>query len=227
MLILNCPGLASVLEAGYAAFKELLAESSVTAFGDSETALGAERPDRKRYLEFGSEARPDIPAPMHELRRTLTKIVHERSGELDAALLRGVGNPLSELLDRQRGPVLRLSWYPGEGGGLVNYQHTDIDLFTLLPAATRPGLECRTENGWGGVTVGRSEVLVLPGEFLHHFNGPSAVEHRVVTDGSERISASLFVNADPTLFLEGHGRVGDLFEARLAAVRRTRDDGRG
>lgn len=220
MLVLSCPGLAHVLEAAYAAFKELVRGSAV-AFGSPETAIGADRPDPKRYLDFGSEERADVPPALGELRRVLCRFVHERCGELEAALLDGADKPLSTLLDQRRGPVLRLSWYPGEQTGSVNHQHTDIDLFTILPAATRPGLECRFGNGWEGVDVGPSEVLVLPGELLHHFGGLPAVEHRVITDGNERMSASLFVNADPALHVEGHGRVADLFKARLAAVRRT------
>lgn len=220
MLVLGCPGLARVLEAGYAAFQELL-QGSAAAFGGPETAIGAERSDSKQYLEFGSEECADIPPAICELRQVLCGIVHERSGELEAALMRGGGRPLTELLDRQRGPVLRLSWYPGNRIGPVNHQHTDID--TILPAATGPGLEFRSGNDWKGIAVGPSQVLVLPGEFLHRFGGLPAVEHRVIADGSERVSASLFVNADPALHLEGHGRVADLFEARLAAVRRTND----
>jgi hypothetical protein len=220
VLVLSCAGLPQVLEAGYAAFKELL-QGSTAAFGEPETAIGADRSDCKRYLEFGSEERADIPKVLRELRQMLCRIVDERSDELEVSLLREAGSPLAKLLDRRRGPVLRLSWYPGGPIGPVNHPHTDIDLFTILPASTRPGLEFRSRNRWEGVGIGPSEVLVLPGELLQYFGGLSPVEHRVMGDGSERVSASLFVNADPSLDVEGHGRVAGLFEARLAAVRRT------
>jgi hypothetical protein len=206
------------LAAGYAAFKDLL-QGSVATFGGLETAIGANRSDPKRYLEFGSEERADIPSALSELRRFLCRIIHKRSGELEAALLQEAGGALLKLLDRQRGPVLRLNWYPGGRIGPVNHPHTDIDLFTILPAASRRGFECRFGDNWEGVETGPSEVLVLPGDFLHYFGGLPAVEHRVITDGRQRMSASLFVNADPALFVEGHGRIADLFEARLAVVR--------
>jgi isopenicillin N synthase-like dioxygenase len=222
MLVLSCLGLAPVVEAGYAAFRELL-QNSAMVFGDPETAVGADRPDAKRYLDLGSEERTDIPPAIWKLRQTLCRIVYDQLEELEASLLRGAGMPLATLLDQQRGPVLRLTWYPGGKIGPINHQHTDIDLFTVLPAASQPGLELKIGSGWKDVELGPSEVLVLPGELLQHFSGLPPVEHRVVANFNERISASLFVNADPTLSIGAHGRVADLFEARIAAVKRTRN----
>jgi len=226
MLVLRCPGLQRVLEESYATFKELL-QGAVATFGARETAVGASESDPKRYLEFGSEERADIPPALGKLRRFLCHIVDKRCSELEAALLPGTSRTLSKLVDRRRGPVLRLNWYPGGRIGPVNHPHTDVDLFTILPAATQRGFECRFGNNWEGVGVGPSEVLVLPGEFLHYFGGLPAVEHRVITDGRERMSVSLFVNADPALHVEGYSRIIDLFEGRLAIVRRTSDHGGG
>jgi hypothetical protein len=222
-LTLACPGLGPLLDAGYAAFREILREGAA-GFGRPERALGADRPDPKQYLEFGPEERSDIPTALSELRQCLCSIVDEQSKVLAAALLGPGGTPIGRLPDRQTGPILRLSFYPGDRSGLVNHPHTDIDLFTLLPAATRPGLEVRNGTGWSPVTLGPSEVLVLPGELIRYFGGPPAVEHRVMGHGGERISASLFVNADPTLHVEGVGSLGALFEARLAAIRQAQDD---
>lgn len=222
VLVLDCAGLPQVLAAAYAAFKELLQDSDA-AFGDPETAIGSERPDPKRYLEVGWEEHADIPPEMRELRQVLCGFLHDRSRELEAALLDESGSQLVNLVDRERGPVLRLSWYPGKLIGPVNHPHTDIDLFTILPAATRPGLEFRSGKDWESIGIKPSQLLVLPGELLHHFGGPPAVEHRVVSDGLERMSASLFVNADPTLLVKGRGRVADLFETRLAAVRKRKE----
>ena len=160
---------------------------------------------------------------MRELRKVLCGIVHNRSDELQAPLLCGAGMRVLDAVGPPKGAGAPAELVPRGRIGPVNHHHTDIDLFTVLPAATRPGLQFRSGNGWEVVGVGPSDVIVLPGELLHHFGGLPAAEHRVISDGSERMSASLFVNADPALHVEGHGRVADLFDARLAAVRRTSD----
>jgi isopenicillin N synthase-like dioxygenase len=211
------------LQAGYATFRELI-EAGGATWGAPETAVGANSADAKRYMEFGSRASGNVPAALRELRLTLIEVIDEHRKELEAVMLTGIARPLEDLVDRHDGPVLRFTWYPGGCAGEVNQAHTDIDLFTLLPAATRPGLEILSANGWQPVGTGWSEILVLRGEILHHLGGRPATEHRVVTDGHERISTSLFVNADPSLPTRARGRVGDLFDARLAAVRGQREE---
>lgn len=206
-----------MLAAGYAAFSELLNDPTAQ-FEAPETAVGAPQPDRKRHLQFGAEVREDVPAALRDLRDLLCQAVLRNEAELAQALFPQRGGNLRRLVDWSGGPVLRMTWYPSGEAGLVNHPHADIDLFTILPAATQPGLEIWAGDDWTRVDVGPSDVLVLPGEFSPHFGGAPSVQHRVMTNGASRMSASLFVNADPLLHVDGGVRVGEMFNARLAAV---------
>lgn len=222
MLNLDCPQLAEPLQAAYATFRDLIAADGAI-WGVPETPLGAARADPKRYMEFGSRTSCNVPAALRDLREIMIQMIYERRNDLEVIVLAGIARPLDDLLDRRDGPLLRFTWYPGGCEGEVNQPHTDINLFTLLPAATRPGLEVLSEAAWKPVETTWFEALVLPGEILQHLGGGPATKHRVVTDGHERMSASLFVNAEPSLPTRSGGRVSDVFDARLAAVSRKTD----
>jgi hypothetical protein len=219
VLTLNSPALAEPLNQAYATFREMLQMDRVV-FGTPETPLGASKADFKRYVEFDAVTTVTVPPALQRLRATMISIMDEHREELEEAALKGIGASLADVVDRQRGPMLRLTWYPPGRVGEVNQPHTDIDLFTLLPAATRPGLEIRSAGKWQSVETAESEMRVLPGELLQYLRGTPPAEHRVVSDGCERLSASMFVNADPSLPIGRNRRVADIFEERLAAVRR-------
>lgn len=220
MLLLQSATLRSVLPAAYEAFRRVL-ETSGVAFGASETAINAPEPDAKRYIEFGPADDGSMPAALVELRAHLALLVDEYAGQLHSAFLPQAEGPLIEMIERRRSPVLRMSWYPGGRSGTVNHPHADIDLFTLLPAATASGLEVLGEAGWTKVSPQPCEVLVLPGEMAQHLGGGPPAVHRVVIDGGERMSASLFVNAREELMTPSGISVAEVFAARLAAVRGT------
>lgn len=218
MFLLAWPEAGHILPEAYDAFQRLLAVGNLFT-GAAETALNAPASDRKIYLEFGPEEPPDLPEILIALRRELCALVWSKRNILQAELMPGGQSNIEDLIDQARGPILRVSSYPTNAKGVVNHPHTDIDLFTVLPFATRPGLEVWMENTWRSVEVGPTEALILPGDLLQHFGGPPPCQHRVTARGSERISASLFVNAEPKLRV-GSGRlVSEVFAERLAAVR--------
>lgn len=223
MLTLRSPGLPRLLTKAYAAFADLVI-SGAGPFGAAETPVGSKIQDRKRYLEFDASNQDGVPQALRTLRDVLCEAIAINAAELDRSLLPPGRPHIQELLDRQCGPLLRLSLYPAGALGEVNQPHTDIDLFTLLPAATQPGLELMYDGKWLPAIPEQSHILVLPGELLQPFGGPPATLHRVVTGGVKRISASLFANANPTLNLHGGRRVGDALAERLRQVRRSDED---
>ncbi len=223
MLTISGSHVPELLSAGYAAFKEMLSSDS-GRFGAAETPLGSIDRDRKRYLEFDAVDQDHVPPALRMLRDALCEVVEVNAALLEEALLPSGSPPLRGLMDRRRGPLLRLSAYPAGEMGEVNQPHTDIDLFTLLPAATQPGLELRRGDEWLTVAIEPSDILVIPGDLLRPFGGPAATEHRVVTGGIERISASMFVNADPSLDVGGGLKVRDVLADRLREVRRPEGD---
>jgi hypothetical protein len=216
LLILRSEALVEVVPAAYAAFRGLVEQDAVT-FGPAETALGAAGPDRKRYLELSGMGGPPLPASLTGLRDCLCAMVTHSLDQIGTVVLPS-GRALQSMIDRRAGPVLRLSWYPPGPVGPVNHEHTDIDLFTLLPAATGPGLQVLGDGRWQQVDPGADGAVVLAGALAQEFGGVPAACHRVVGDGRERISASLFVNARLDLLTDGGELVSDLFSRRLHEV---------
>jgi len=218
MLHLACPDLAQPLRDAYDIFDKMVHDDHV-AWGRPETPLGAPGPDPKRYFDFGESA-TGVPAPLLHLRAILTRTIDRCVSVLEQTLRIPLDAPLSSMVDRAEGPVLRLTWYPAGFIEEINQSHCDIDLFTILPAATRPGLEYRRGSDWSSVRIDENEVVVMPGEILQELGAAEAVAHRVVGTGDDRISCSLFVNAKPSLVIRENVLAGDLMEERLRAVQR-------
>ncbi|MDX8431674.1 MAG: 2OG-Fe(II) oxygenase family protein [Candidatus Algichlamydia australiensis] len=100
--------------------------------------------------------------------------------------------------------ILRLNYYPKgtPEGGIWAGEHTDIDLFTILPSSKGAGLQVQEKNGkWIDVIVPSGSYIVNCGDMLQNLtNGHyrSAV-HRVVEKGEnkDRYSIVYFVHPRP------------------------------
>lgn len=216
MLILEDSRLPMTLRAAYEKFARTNNESSLVP-GPTETALGAPRPDLKSYIEFDGKTAPQIPKELEGLRSLLIAVVEDHSDRIEkewGPFTKG----LRHLTDRISGALLRMSSYPARVHDFVNHPHTDIDLFTVLPAPTQPGLEIEISGRWKAIETKEDQLLLLPGDLIQHFGGPSPARHRVVSNGLSRISASLFINANPLLKI-GETSIAALVAQRLALVR--------
>ncbi len=115
--------------------------------------------------------------------------------------------PLPDMLRGSDHTLLRVLHYPPllgaeEPDAVRAAAHTDINLLTLLPAATEPGLQIRLQDGsWLDVPCDFGLLIVNIGDMLaeasgHHF--PSTV-HQVlnptgVDRAKRRISLPLFLH---------------------------------
>lgn len=128
--------------------------------------------------------------------------------------------------------VLRIINYPDMGhvpaGAVRAAAHEDINLITVLPAATRPGLELMTREGeWMPVYTPPNVMLCDTGDMMQLLTAGQlpATTHRVVnpedSDGG-RLSMPFFVHPHPDYVLTpmrpGYAdpiRTDDFFKARL------------
>jgi isopenicillin N synthase-like dioxygenase len=113
----------------------------------------------------------------------------------------------------QGNSILRLIHYPALKdrfipGGVRASAHEDINLITLLPAATESGLELQDREGhWHAVDGLEGEIVVDAGDMLsRHVNGiiPSTT-HRVVNPKSPddvRYSMPFFAHPRPEVILD-------------------------
>jgi isopenicillin N synthase-like dioxygenase len=134
-------------------------------------------------------------------------------------LLQGIGEYLGteqgffeDMID-DGNTVLRVLNYPDPDGppppGAVrSAAHEDINLITVMPASTQPGLELKTRAGeWMPVTTPRDVLICDTGDMMQLLTGGilPATTHRVVNppgaDGG-RLSLPLFVHPRPDYVLQ-------------------------
>lgn len=111
------------------------------------------------------------------------------------ALERHLGCPRGGLTEIAQGgnSVVRVIHYPPlpahtPHGALRASEHEDINLITLLPVATEPGLEIQTRDGqWLAVRTPPGVLVCDTGDMMAHFTGGllPATTHRVVNPSGQ------------------------------------------
>lgn len=212
----------------YSAWREFFNSQEKTAllFGDhldgyfplgSERAKDSAVPDPKEFFHFYPWGRKPKGAEQS------TSILFDRLNDLGLSVLEALedhGRPrahpsLTESLATasRTSPrmVLRITNYlpitKGVRQPFINAPHEDINLLTLLPAATAGGLEIRRRDGnWIRIEPSPENVLVICGDMLAESSSSvyPATTHRVTTAGSPdagRLSLSFFVNPRDEILL--------------------------
>lgn len=204
----------------------------------SETAKGQQQRDLKeffhlfpwgRYPAEISAAALDYYTLTRGLAGTLLGWVQEHT---PAEVRSRFSMPLPQMLEGSDHTLLRVLHYPPLGDDERPHAeraaaHTDINLLTLLPAATEPGLQILTQAGtWLDVPCDFGLLIVNIGDMLQEASGhyyPSTV-HRVVNPlGAERaksrISLPLFLHPRREVVLSERYTVGSYFDERMRELR--------
>lgn len=232
MLVVRAPGLGKPMSKLFKAWRPVFhrlatEELSIRRYFPigSEQAIGAPEPDPKSYFEFvpGKDLAEPLMSTVAGVHRHLLSVLRAQAVVIARGVAPMYAERLAELLQRAPPPILRITHYPGHSGlEIVNHPHTDIDLVTLLPRATVPGLQVASDDGWHEIQIDEESIIVLAGEMLELMGGPTAEVHRVVADG-ERLSVSFFVNASPDERLPDGKIAGAVLEQRLRMVRGARE----
>jgi isopenicillin N synthase-like dioxygenase len=197
------------------------------------TPLGMERAkgrgvaDLKEFWQIGRDLAPDhpyarsgiVPANRYPAEvpafTVAVKEYFDRLERFAGILLEAIGDYLGTQpgffpdMVRDGNTVLRILNYPDQDGpppaGAVRAAaHEDINLITVMPASTRPGLELMTRAGdWMPVTTPPDVLICDTGDMVQLLTGGvlPATTHRVVnpaggSDGG-RLSLPLFVHPRP------------------------------
>jgi isopenicillin N synthase-like dioxygenase len=140
--------------------------------------------------------------------------------------------PLPKMIEGCQQTLLRVLHYPPfsgqeEPGALRAAPHGDINLLTLLPAATEPGLQVLGQNQeWIDVPCDFGLLIVNIGDMLQEASGhyyPSTV-HRVLNPVGEarlrpRISMPLFLHPRREVVLSSRYTVESYFQERMRELR--------
>lgn len=147
-----------------------------------------------------------------EFLKNVTLDMYHALQDLSAELLQWIENylptdvsshlsmPLKEMVQNSPKTLLRILHYPPlqneeQQGAVRAAAHEDINLITLLPAATAPGLEVLdTENAWHKVHCDFGSIVVNVGDMLqmctnHYYKSTT---HRVINPDDETRSQSRF-----------------------------------
>jgi isopenicillin N synthase-like dioxygenase len=151
--------------------------------------------------------------------------------ELPANITEQLSMPLKEMIKNSAKTLLRILHYPpldekNEEGAIRAAPHEDINLITLLPAATAPGLEVLDATGqWHRVSCDPGSIVVNVGDMLqmcteHYYRSTT---HRVINPDNEekknsRFSMPLFLHPRPEVRLSKSYTALEYLHQRLREI---------
>lgn len=186
----------------------------------SETAKGHTQKDLKEFFhlyestKFPEELRPqtmELREQMVSMAKTLLVWIEANLPEEISAKL---SMPLSDMLNGSIHNLLRILHYPplrGDEpeGAIRAAAHGDINLITVLPAATAEGLQAQSTDGsWVDVPINSNWIIINAGDMLEEATGgfyPST-QHRVMNPTGEaaklpRLSMPFFLHPEASVKL--------------------------
>lgn len=203
----------------------------------SENAKGAKQKDLKEFYHYYPWGELPTAAKKH------TQEMYRRMSELGATLLSWIeentpsdvraqfSTSLSEMVAKSPETLLRAIHYPPltgseEEGAVRAAAHEDINMITLLPAASAPGLQVLDlAQIWHDVPCDIGAIAINSGDMLKEASGgyyPSTT-HRVMNPSGPdaklpRYSMPLFLHARPEIRLSKKHTAKSYLEERLREI---------
>lgn len=200
----------------------------------SETAKGYSVKDIKEFYHFYPWGRrPSVISPKTlQLYKEMSALAGTLLGWVEAHtpenIRKNFSMPLSEMIKDAPRTLLRILHYPPlegteEEGAVRAAAHEDINLITLLPAATATGLQVKDVQGnWHDVECEPGTVVINTGDMLqecteHYYK---ATTHQVINPSGEaaktsRFSMPLFLHPWDTVKLSERHTAGSYWIERL------------
>lgn len=207
---------------------------------NSENAKGSEYKDLKEFYHlYLNRKHPKYPQGMGPASRRLfiesSKLASTLLRWAEAGLPRSIAellySPLSDMITDSSNTLMRVIHYPpltgNEPEGSVRAAaHEDINILTLLPAATAMGLQARDKQGnWHTIEADPGQLVVNVGDMLQEatFDYYQSTTHRVVNPTGEaaktsRFSIPLFLHARPEIWLSARYTAQDYLDERLREI---------
>ena len=170
-----------------------------------------------------------------ELLHSMSSLATELLGWIDSATPESVranfSMPLSQMISHSRETLLRPIHYPpiqgGEEPGAIRAAaHEDINLITLLPAATAPGLQVRDKGGtWHNVACDPGSIAINAGDMLQmaSLGYYKSTTHQVINPsdtqkGQPRDAMPLFLHPRSDVVLSAEHTAGTYLRERLEEI---------
>jgi isopenicillin N synthase-like dioxygenase len=204
----------------------------------TENAKGFSKKDLKEFYHLYvwdklPESVPNRTWEMfHAMSKLATQLLNWIEDESPAEVKKGFSMPLSDMIVDSKEVLLRPIHYPPlqgaeEEGAIRAAAHEDINLITLLPAATAPGLQVKDKNGkWLDVPCDPGQIIINSGDMLQMASNGYYISttHQVVNPMGPaaklpRFSMPLFLHP------RGNVRLGEKHTARSYLEERLREIG--
>ncbi len=203
---------------------------------DAETAKGYAQPDLKEYFQYHPGA--ELPAQLrdmteayfHQLLTLGQTILGWIEAETEPALWRSLTHPLNTYLDPQQ-TLLRLLRYPPLSGNepekaIRAAPHEDINLITLLPAASQTGLEIKPKGeAWQAVVSPPGSIIINIGDMMQELTQgalPSTTHQVINPQGADakhaRLTAPVFCHPYGSLRLSDRYTADEYLFERLSEI---------
>jgi isopenicillin N synthase-like dioxygenase len=198
----------------------------------SENAKGFSKKDLKEFYHLYPDMdNQQIPggANTWKLYRAMATLGQQLLSELDQNVNIKFSEPLSQMSWNSPQTLFRFLHYPPIGddadGAVRAAAHEDINLITLLPAATYPGLQVKTADGewiFADMHVPKNAIIVNAGDMLQEASGGyfKSTTHRVVNPTGygatiSRYSMPMFIHPYPSVRLSEKYTAGEYLDERL------------
>ena len=202
----------------------------------TENAKNSKTSDLKEFYHFyphgqRPEGITDLSLTLYQqLTDLATTLLRWVEAELPAEVANRLQTPLCEMIENSPNTLLRILHYPpltaaDDPHAVRAAAHEDINLITLLPAATTPGLEVLDRHGnWHAVSCDPGSIVVNVGDMLSAATEDYYVSttHRVVNPNPaanvSRYSMPFFLHARPDVMLTKTLNSGEYLIERLRQI---------
>ena len=203
----------------------------------SENAKGAAHKDLKEFYHVYpfSKLPEGLTDATWKLYRDMNSLAAELLGWIESftpdEIRRAYSMPLPEMIQNSQQTLLRILHYPPIVGEIVPGEvraaaHEDINLITLLPAATEPGLQVLSAAGqWYDVPCDPGNIVINAGDMLQECSRRffKSTTHQVVNpkggDASRsRYSMPLFLHPRPDVRLSPQYTADEYLTQRLREI---------
>jgi len=204
----------------------------------SENAKGYSKKDLKEFYHLYPKTNPPeiVKKSTLNLFTQMQELATELLGWIDQELPEEVSSklsiPLSQMIKESPQTLLRVLHYPPlsgeeELGAVRAAAHGDINLITLLPTATEPGLQVLNSSGeWYDVPCDPGQISINVGDMLEMATGSylKSTQHRVINPThvdkmkNPRYSMPLFLHPRPEVRLSSTHTADDYLTERLKEI---------
>jgi isopenicillin N synthase-like dioxygenase len=201
----------------------------------AESAKGETVRDFKEYFQFYPwgrcpiSLRDDLVAHYQQCSDFAALLLRWVSKHLPDSISDAFSEPLDSMIEGSQQTMLRVLHYPPvtvDEDLPRAAAHEDINLLTILPASSGPGLELQTNEGsWIDVPNHPNQVVVNIGDMLQEATGGflTSTTHRVSTPtasqlADSRMSLPLFLHARSDVQLSERYSAGAYLGERLAEL---------